>query len=150
MPELNQYLRISLAHVSYLLPSEASISIEQRDNLVPADKALAANEAVTAWRVVQQDRWPAFHLGGDLQPSKSGQWQRAIFLEGQPHPLGLIADEIQLLPRADVRIEPFTPLGHAPSPAGPLFSGAWMHDNELILVFEPKALVGYLGKLWKA
>lgn len=149
MPELNQYLRIGLEQVSYLLPSEASLSIEQRDNLVAAD-TVDGNDAVTAWRVIQQDRWPAFHLGGDLQPTKNPHWQRAIFLEDQPHPLGLIADEIQLLPRTEVHIEPFTPLGAAPSPAGHLFSGAWLHQNELILVFEPKALVGYLGKLWKA
>lgn len=147
MAEPQQYLRLSLQHMDYLLPSEASISIEQRDNMIAAD---ADDGSVLAWLGAQNQRWPAFYLDGGLQPTQSDAWQRAIFIDGLPHPLGLIADEIQLLPRADVHIEPFTPFGPAPSPAGPLFSGAWIRNSELVMVLDPKGLVGYLTRIWKA
>lgn len=133
--------------MDYLLPSEASISIEQRDNLLPV---VAGDGAVAAWRSAHNYRWPAFYLDGELLPAHRDVWQRAIFIDGAPHPLGLIADEIQLLPRAEVHIEPFTPLGPPPSPAGPIFAGAWIRNSELVMVFDPKGLVGYLTQIWKA
>lgn len=146
MTDGHQYLRLSLQHMDYLLPSEASISIEQRDHLLSAD---ADDGAVSAWRGTHNQRWPAFYLDGGLMPSRSDSWQRAIFIDGLPHPLGLIADEIQLLPRAEVHIEPFTPLGPPPSPAGPVFAGAWIRNSELVMVLDPKGLIGYLTRIWK-
>lgn len=146
MTDGHQYLRLSLQHMDYLLPSEASISIEQRDHLQPAD---ADDGAVSAWRDTHNQRWPAFYLDGGLMPAQSDAWQRAIFIDGLPHPLGLIADEIQLLPRAEVHIEPFTPLGPPPSPAGPVFAGAWIRNSELVMVLDPKGLIGYLTRIWK-
>ena len=147
MTDGHQYLRLSLQHMDYLLPSEASVSIEQRDHLLPAD---ADDGVVSAWRGAHNQRWPAFYLDGGLMPAQSDAWQRAIFIDGLPHPLGLIADEIQLLPRAEVHIEPFTPLGPPPSPAGPLFAGAWIRNSELVMVLDPKGLIGYLTQIWKA
>lgn len=150
--ESTQYLRLGLDGVEFLLPSEASLSIEQRDNLVTTlrDADGAGNAAnVTAWYVVRSERWPAFYLGGDLRPSRGAGWQRAIFLEGGAHPIGLIADEVQLLPRSEMRIEPFQPLGPAPTPAGAVFDCAWMRGDETVFVFNPKALVAYLKRVWE-
>ncbi len=144
MAEGNQFLRVTLEDTAYLLPSEASISIEQRDHLSPD----AAGGIVTAWRSVRSDRWPAFYLGGDLRPARGTRWQRAVFLDRRPHPLGLIVDEVQLLPRAEVHIEPLHVLGPSPFNVGPLFSGAWMREPEMILVLDPRGLVAYLDRLW--
>jgi len=148
LAELNQYLRIGLWGVDYLLPSSASVSIEQRGNLILNDEPADTN--VTAWRVVESERWPAFYLNAELELTRGDDWQRVVFLEAKPHPIGLIADEVELLPRADVHVEPFTPLGLPPTPRGHLFSGAWVRGNQLILLFEPNGLIGYLQKLGEA
>lgn len=145
MADAQQYLRIALEDAEFLLPSEASVSIEQRDQLT-----VDTQGAVTAWREVRGSRWPAFYLGADLRLARGADWQRAIFLDYEPYPLGLIADEVQLMPRAEVQIEPFYPPGPRATPVGPLFSGAWMRDQKMVLVFEPNALVSYLHKLWNA
>ena len=144
MAELNQYLRIGLWGTDYLLPSAASYSIEQRENLVAND---VPSNNIVAWRQEQPQPWPAFYLDANLRPVVSGDWQRAVFLEAAPYPVGLIADEFQLLARADVHVEALVPLGPAPSRAGHLFSGVWIHDNKMILVLYPQGLVGYLQKL---
>lgn len=139
MADLTQYLRIGLQGRDYLLPSDASSSIEQRENLTANTEGGSAG----AWLQSRRGRWPAFYLDQELRLSKDSRWQRAVFIDAQPHPVGLLADEIQLLPR-DVRIEPFTPLGRMPSEAGHLFNGAWLRGGGLTLVFNPKALVAYL------
>jgi len=59
-------------------------------------------------------------------------------------------DEVQLLPRADTIVTPFTPLGHPPTRLGHLFAGAWVTGNRLMLVFDPKAIVAYLQGLGEA
>lgn len=139
MAESVQYLRIGLQGTDYLLPSDASSSIEQRENLVVNSEGGTAG----AWLQSRRGRWPAYCLDRTLSFSQDSRWQRAVFVDAQPHPVGLLADEIQLLPR-QVRIEPFTPLGHPPSGAGHLFNGAWLREGGLTLVFDPKALVAYL------
>lgn len=144
MVESGQFLRLGLSGSNYLLPSSAGFSIEQRENLVVNDDPRVK---VTAWRMDKSGRWPAFYLNAELKLKRQGGWQRAVFLEGHPHPVGLITDELQLLPRADVHIEPFTPLGPMPTPAGHLFSGAWIRGTQLILVFEPRCLAVHLLKL---
>jgi hypothetical protein len=145
LAESTQYLRIGLWGVEYLLPSSASLSIEQRENLILNGGPVDTN--ITAWRAVNSERWPAFYLNAELELTRGDNWQRAVFLEATPHPIGLIADEVQLLPRTDVHIEPFTPLGLAPTPGGHLFSGAWVRANQVILLFEPNGLISYLQKL---
>jgi hypothetical protein len=52
-----------------------------------------------------------------------------------------------MLPRMDVDVEPLTPLGTPPTPAGHLFGGTWVRGNRLTLVFTPTALVAYLYRL---
>jgi hypothetical protein len=138
--ESKQYLRIGLRGQEFLLPSEASVSIEQRENLTLERE----DPRVTAWRVSRGERWPAFQLDHRLSPVRNNDWQRAVFVDAHPHPVGLIAAEIQLLPHAIVDVEPFTPLGPPPTLRGHLFSGAWVRGNQLMLVFSPQSLVAYL------
>ncbi|MHB8453469.1 MAG: hypothetical protein ACYDDO_01970 [Acidiferrobacterales bacterium] len=140
----DQYLRIGLGDAAFLLPSSASFAIEKRENLVPDDSGLGV---VTAWRESASARWPAIHLDQDLQPVSRADWQRAVFLESSPYPVGLIANEVQLLPRSDVTVEPFTPLGAPATQVGHLFSGAWVSSTEVLLVFDPGALAAYLYRL---
>ncbi len=136
-----QYLRVAFAGLEFLLPSSASFAIEQRDGLIVNDSG--AGSAV-AWWETRGKRLPAYHLDGELNPVRNDNWQRAVFLNAQPQPIGLAANEIQLLTRADVRVEPFHPLGQAPTRGGQLFTAAWIQGAEVTLVFEPHALATYL------
>lgn len=152
MADSTQYLRIELEGVEYLLPSDASLSIEQRENLTTKlmdEHKLGDVSHVTAWFMSRSERWPAFYLGGDLKPGRPEDWQRAVFLDGGAHPIGLVADEVQLLPRADVHIEPLHVLGPAPTPAGPVFDYAWMRGDDMVMVLNPNGLVGYLKRIWQ-
>ena len=144
MAESNQYLRLVVRGGDFLLPSEASLAIEQRSNLTPEpDRA----NPVTAWRVGRTERWPAVRVGGNLERIDNDNWERAVFLHARPYPVGIIVDDVQMLPRMDVDVEPLAPLGAAPTAAGHLFSGAWVRGNRLTLVFAPTALVAYLYRL---
>ena len=136
-----QYLRVAFAGQEFLLPSSASYAIEQRESLM-VNNSGAANAA--AWWETRGKRLAAHHLDADLNPVRNDDWQRAVFLNAQPHPIGLVANDIQLLPRAEVRVESFHPLGPVPTRGGQLFSGAWVQGSEVMLVFEPHALATYL------
>ncbi len=140
----DQYLRIGFGDAAFLLPSSASFAIEKRENLVSDDRG---HGAVTAWRESGSARWPAIHLDQDLRPVSRADWQRAVFLESSPYPVGLIANEVQLLPRSDVQVEPFTPPGAPATRVGHIFSGAWVSGAQVLLVFEPGALAAYLYQL---
>jgi len=140
----NQYLRMQLDGVSYLLPSVAGFTIEQRENLV-TNKSPDGN--VVAWRSVRSTRLPAYCLDANLRVTRHQQWHRAVFLDAKPQAVGLVAVEVQLLPRAETVISPFMPLGLPPTRLGHLFSGAWISGHRAILVFEPKALIAYLQSL---
>ncbi len=144
MAESNQYLRIVLRGADFLLPSEASLAIEQRQNLVLEPDR---DNPVTAWRVGRTERWPASRLGRDLERIEDDEWERAVFLHARPYPVGLIVDDVQMLPRMDVDVEPLGLLGTPPTPAGHLFGGTWVRGNRLTLVFAPAALVAYLYRL---
>jgi hypothetical protein len=144
MPDSTQYLRIEIDGAQYLLPSAASLAIEQRDHLVIND---TDDTPAAAWRVMNSARWPAYCLDRGFQPVKHGRWQRAVFLEASPHPIGLITGEAQLMARAEVRVEPFSPPGPAPTRFGHLFKGAWVEGSRAVLVFDPAALVGFLQDL---
>ncbi|MCK7576656.1 MAG: hypothetical protein MZV65_12655 [Chromatiales bacterium] len=90
---------------------------------------------------------PAYSVDADLQPFPRPVWHKAIFLEGAA-PAGLVADDLQLLAREDVRVERFRPLGPPPTAAGHLFSGAWIRAGRVpVLVFEPGALADHLRRL---
>jgi hypothetical protein len=147
MADANQYLRLQLGGVSYLLPSGSGYTIEQRENLI-TNKSLEGN--VAAWQSLRSARVPAYCLDAMLRVTRHHNWHRAVFLEAAPHAVGLAVDEVQLLPRSDTIITSFTPLGHPPTRLGHLFSGAWVTGNRLILVFHPKAIISYLQSLGEA
>lgn len=144
MTDPHQFLRLDLGGMHFLLPSVMRYTIEQRDSLIPNTEP---GSPVTAWRAVRTDRWPAYCLDQQLRLSRRDDWQRAVFLEAAPSTIGLIVDDVQMLPRADMTIAPFTPLGAPPTRHGHLFSGAWVSERRVTLVFEPQALIAYLQSL---
>ena len=145
MADNKQYLRIGLLGVDYLLPNNTSYTIEKRETLEIND---AAGAFIAAWQVTPNGRTPAYSLDADLNPQPRHAWQRAVFLKSGAQSFGLIADELQLLPHADVRVERFTPLGPAPTTAGHLFGGAWVRAGHTpVLVFELNALSAHLHRL---
>ena len=144
MADPNQYLRLQLGETSYLLPSAAGFTIEQRENLI-ANKS--SEGKVAAWQAVRSARLPAYCLDGRLQVTRHHDWHRAVFLDAAPHAVGLVVDEVQLLPRSETTVSPFLPLGLAPTRVGHLFSGAWVTGNRIVLVLDPKAFVAYLQSL---
>ena len=142
MVDNKQYLRIGLQGVDYLLPNGTNYVIEQREQLEINDEAGAV---IAAWQVTSGARTPTYSVDADLNPLARHVWESAVFVETGGQPLGLIADELELLPRDEVRVEPFRPFGPAPSAAGHLFGGAWVRAGQIpVLVFEPRALAAYL------
>ena len=143
MADNRQYVRIGLRGVDYLLPNTAGFVIEKREHL----EINSANGVIAAWRADSTGRVPAYSVDADLKPFARPGWQKAIFLPGAA-PAGLVADELQLLAREDVRVEPFRPLGPPATAAGHLFGGAWIRAGRApILVFEPRALADHLRRL---
>ena len=119
--------------------------IEKREQLEVND---APGALIVAWQATPVGRAPAYSVDANLDPLPRHAWQSAVFLQAGGRTLGLIADELQLLPREDVRVEPFVPPGPAPTPAGHLFGGAWVRAGHApVLVFEPGALADYLMRL---
>jgi hypothetical protein len=139
-----QYLRLQIGGVNYLLPGTQRYTVEQRDSLLPNPDA---NSHVSAWRSVKSARWPAYCLDGNLKLRKRDDWQRAVFLEAAPTAVGLIVEEVQLLARGDTAMAMFTPLGPVATSAGHLFTGAWVSGRKVMLLFEPGALIAYLRSL---
>lgn len=144
MADSNQYLRLQLGETSYLLPSESGFTIEQREHLI-TNKSPEGN--VAAWQSVRSARLPAYCLDGMLRVTRHHDWHRAVFLDAMPHAVGLVVDEVHLLPRSETVISPFTPFGLPPTRRGHLFSGAWVTGNRIILVLDPGAFVAYLQSL---
>lgn len=144
MADQRQYLRIRLQSTDYLMPGTAGFTIEKRESLEVSD----GNALVVGWHVTAGGRAPAFSLDAELNPHPRHGWQRAVFLQSGTRRVGLVADELQLLAREDVRPEPFRPLGPPPTAAGPLFNAAWVREGHPpMLVFDPRALVEYLSRL---
>jgi len=142
LTETRQFLRIGLLGVDYLLPNSTSYVIEKREHLEIND---APGALVAAWQATPTGRAPAYSVDADLNSCSRQAWQRAVFFQAGGQTLGLVADELQLLAREDVRVEPFLPPGPALTPAGHLFSGAWVRAGHVpVLVFEPRALADYL------
>jgi hypothetical protein len=143
--ENKQYLRVGLMGVDFLLPNSANFVIEKREDLESNE---APGALIAAWQATARGRAPAYSLDANLNPLPRHAWQRAVFLQAGGQTLGLIADELQLLAHEDVRVEPFLPLGPAPTPAGHLFGAAWVRAGHVpVLVFEPRALADYLLRL---
>ena len=136
-----QYLRIAFAGQEFLLPNSASFAIEQREGLTVNDNAA---DSTVAWWETRGKRLPVYHLDKEFKLTRSNDWQQVVFLNAQPQPIGLAANEVQLLTRADVRVEPFHPLGQSPTRGGQLFSSAWVEGVAVTLILEPQALATYL------
>jgi hypothetical protein len=144
MADSKQFLRLTFGGGTYLLPSTAGFTIEQRESLQLSE---SATSRVSAWRLVRNSRWPAYALDGNFQPIRPNDWQRAVFVEAMPHAIGVIVDDVHLLARGQAQVTPYTPLGPTPTRSGHLFSGAWVTDTELMLTLEPQAFVVYLQGL---
>lgn len=139
---IRQYLRISINGQGYLLPSAASLSIEQRESLT---LNVGANGPVVAWHQARGAKWPAYAVGADLHAGTVSNWQRAVFLPATPTPVGLVADEIQLIPpQSGIEVMPFISLGRAAGHTGHLFNGARVDEEPAVLLLEPNALVAHL------
>lgn len=140
--ELNirQYLRLKIDETSFLLPSTASLAIEKREGL----SSSSDSRLVAAWRQTSRGRWPAYSLDQQLQPAPRNSWSRAVYLNATPNPVGLVTDEIQLIPTDQLQIVPFHPPGPAPTAVGHIFNGAHVTGDELLLVLEPGAFTAYL------
>ncbi len=143
MADSSQYLCLILDQAEYLLPSVASVAIEQRDALI-SEKGLGA---VVAWRQTRQGRWPAYGLNASFQVSRPAHWQRAVFLDGGSAAVGLVADDVRLLGRTDLHVVPFAPLGPPPTRLGHLFNAAWVNGQSVTLVLDARSLVSYLRSL---
>lgn len=140
----NQYLRFGIGGTYYLISGAVSVAIDQRENL---EINQSGTGQASAWRPHDDTRWPAYCLDRDFKVAPRDDWERAIFLEAQPTPVGLIADEVQLLPEGEAQVTAFTPLGPPATAAGHLFSGAWVIGSQAVLVFDPKALTTFLQGL---
>lgn len=135
-----QYLRVVLDGADYLLPSAASLAIEQREALL----AQSGTGAVVAWRQTRNGRWPAYGLSAAFAPKRPAHWQRAVFFDAGGQPVGLVADEVHLLGRPDMHVAPFRPLGVAPTRFGHFFNAAWVDGTRVTLVVDPQCLGAFL------
>lgn len=139
----SQYLRIQIAQAEFFLPSGFSVAIEKREALVPDD----SGSIVSAWRQTAAGRWPAYCVDEDLIPSLRKDWVRAVFVQAQPNPIGIIGDEIQLVNIDSLDVTPFTPLGPPATSSGHLFSAAYVRKDNVSMVINPQALTAYLAAL---
>ncbi len=143
-PKQQQYLSMTFAGSTFLLPGTTGFTIEQRENLTVNEDS---DGNASAWRVVRNDRFPAYALDGHFQVVRRVDWERAVFVDSTSGSIGVIVDDVHLLARAQAQVAPFTPLGTAPTSVGPLFGGAWISENGVALVLDPNALVAYLEGL---
>ncbi len=144
MRNSNQYLRFSLAGAYYLISGSVSVAIDQRDSL---EINKTGTGQVCAWRLHDGTRWPVYCLDQDFKVVQRDDWERAIFLDARPTPVGLTTNQVQLLPEGEAQITLFTPLGPPVTTAGHLFSGAWVRGSQAILVFDPEVLTTFLHDL---
>lgn len=135
-----QYLRVVLDGADYLLPSAASLAIEQREILLPQ----TGSGPLVAWRQARNARWPAYGLNAAFEPTRPAHWQRAVFLDAAGTPVGLVADEVHLLGRPGMHVVPFRPLGAAPTRFGHFFNAAWVDGTRVTLVLNPQSLGPFL------
>lgn len=145
MAQLQQYLRFSIGGVPYLLPAGVSIAIEQRPHLQVNS---SGRGRVCAWRERAAERWPAYCLDRDFRAVQREDWESAIYLRARPQPVGIAASGVQLLGLGEVSVVPFRPLGPPPTPAGHIFNGACMREDQSVaLVFAPAMLASFLQSL---
>ncbi len=144
MAATEQYLRLRIAGRDYLLPAAAGYTIEQRENLEPE----RGKSHIVAWRTGRGGaRAPTLALDAQLRPTRREDWQRAVFIGEHADAIGVVVDEVQLMPRDNTSVKPFTPLGPAATRHGHLFTGAWVAGTNVTLVLDPRAFAGYLQGL---
>lgn len=143
MTTTEQYLRLRIAGRNYLLPSAAGYTIEQRENLQSEHGATH----IVAWRIGRGGRAPTYALDAQLRPTRRADWQRAVFIGTRADAIGVVVDEVQLMPRGETHVTPFAPLGPPATRLGHLFTGAWVSGTNVTLVFDPRAFTGYLKGL---
>ncbi len=143
MTDSRHYLELRFAGQTFLMPNGSDISVEPRENMQLERRGRAA-----ALRTVQGESWLAYALGPDWSPLPESPWTRAVFMSfGASQPVGLLVDELKLMPVGSVRIEPFTPLGPVPVPGRHLFPAAAVGGRAPILVMAPEGLAAYLRSL---
>lgn len=140
---IRQYLRLTIDDASYLLPSTASLAIEKREGLSTS----ADSRLVAAWRESSRGRWPAYSLDAELQPTPRERWSRAVYLNATPNPVGLVTDEIQLIPTDQLHIVPFNPPGPAETSIGHMFNAAHVDGENVLFVLDPSSFTSYLLSL---
>lgn len=140
MTALRHYLEFGFAGHRFLLPNSHELVIEPRENMEIEQKGYAA-----ALRRVQGVIWLAYALDSEFKAVPESPWTRAIFLDTQGRrPVGLLVEDMRLVPLDTLRIEPFTPLGPTPVSGQHLFQAAAMGAQSLTLVMAPVALAAYL------
>ena len=144
MADAHQYLRLTLTDRYFLLPSTSSLAIEQRDNLTTDH---ATSGYIVGYRKAGVTQWPVLSMNSVLQADPQMDWSRAVFVGNAANAVGIAVTEVLLLPRQDTEVELFNPIGPPPTSAGHIFSGAWIQDGSVVLVFEPKGLSAYLQTL---
>ncbi|WP_298136619.1 hypothetical protein [Acidiferrobacter sp.] len=143
MTDVRHYLQLRFSGQVFLMPNLPDIVVEPRENMLVEPKGQAA-----ARRSVQGASWVAYALGPDWTPVPEGPWTRAVFLGIHgARPVGLLVDDLKLLPAIGLRIEPFTPLGPAPVPGRNLFPGVEMRQGNPTLVLAADVLASYLHAL---
>ena len=143
MTILRHYLELRFAGQKFLMPNGPDIVVEPRENMQVERAGRAA-----AMRNVQDVSWFAYALGPDWAPVPESGWTRAVFLTvGPGRPVGLLVDDLKLLPADSLRIEAFTPLGPAPVPGRHLFVAAAMTLSAVTLVLAAGAVASYLRAL---
>lgn len=145
MAQPEQYLQFAIGEAHYLLPAGVSLAIEQRTQL---KVNVSGRGKACAWREQGTERWPAYSLDRDFGLVQREDWDSAIYLRASPHPVGLAASGVQLLEPGEVTIGPFRPPGPPPTGSGHIFNGAWVREDErVVLVLEATALAGFLQAL---
>ncbi len=136
---IRHYIELRMGSSTFFLANTPLLVIEPRENMLVKPVGLAA-----AQRVVQGVAWPAFSLDADMEPVADAPWTRAIFLNTAEHGVGILVDDLRLVPVDHLRVEPFFPLGPLPPGGEPLFDAAAMETGTLTLVFSTRGLIAHL------
>ncbi|MFV1992851.1 MAG: hypothetical protein ACC635_03025 [Acidiferrobacterales bacterium] len=141
MADDKHFISIRIRNTSFLLPANASLGIEQRETLeINSGKGSRA----VAWKIVGANKWPAYALDENLKLTGGNAWERVVYLQDGARVVGLAAENIQIMNRDDIQVQPFLPVGPAPKSGKHLFSSSWIEGNTPVLMFEPSALAAYL------
>ena len=141
MADDNQFISIRIRNTSFLLPANASLGIEQRETL-ELNSGKGGN--AVAWKVVGANKWPAYALDEDLELTSGNAWERVVYVQDGGSVVGLAAENIQIMNRGDIQVQPFLPVGPPPKSGKHIFSSSWIEGNTPVLMFEPSALASYL------